>query len=135
VLDYVTGRGFGMHPFSQDRYGAVEAGQNYLLDLRQEELARQCFLRAVQLDPDNARAWTYLGNIAYARNKPSQALAAWRHALRLQPGRTKVHAAIAHTLLEQGDKNGARQEWQQIVKLAPDSADGRRAADALASTK
>ncbi|MFU8896690.1 MAG: PA2778 family cysteine peptidase [Gammaproteobacteria bacterium] len=64
------------------------------------ELAAEGYLAAVNRWPEEAMAWTALGNVHYLQRDLAAAAAAYRHALELSPG---LHAAcnnLAQTLSE-----------------------------------
>jgi len=91
---------------------------------------------ALQIDPNDANASTDLGVAYYYANQPDRALQQFDHSLTVDPTHTK-------TLLNQGivrafgkqDLAGAAESWQKAIDLAPESAEGRAAKQALDSLR
>jgi cytochrome c-type biogenesis protein CcmH/NrfG len=87
---------------------------------------------ALKIDPRNVNASTDLGVAYYSNNDVDRALRQFDHSLAVDPRHLK-------TLLNQGivrafgkqDLTGAAASWQQVVTLAPDSEEGRRAKQGL----
>jgi len=92
--------------------------------------------QALALDPGNVNASTDLGVSYYYTNQADRALAQFDVSLGIDPKHTK-------TLLNQGivrafgkqDLDAAAQSWQKVIELAPDSAEGRAARQALDGMK
>jgi TolB-like protein/Tfp pilus assembly protein PilF len=120
----------------------VEAYQFYLrgrdlLNRRGASIppALECFQRAVELDPDYALAWAgiadaytvlgYFGGVRPADGK-SQALAAARRALAIDPSAAAGHTALAcATLLFENNRDLAGQEFERALELNPQYVQGR----------
>ena len=64
------------------------------------ELAAEGYLAAVARWPEEAMAWTALGNVHYLQRDLAAAAAAYRHALELSPGLQAACNNLAQTLSE-----------------------------------
>jgi tetratricopeptide (TPR) repeat protein len=64
------------------------------------ELAAEGYLAAVARWPDEAMAWTALGNVRYLQRDLAAAEAAYLHALELSPGFRTACNNLAQTLKE-----------------------------------
>jgi serine/threonine-protein kinase len=91
--------------------------------------ARECFERAVALDPNYAQAWAGLADAyttsGYSGLAPGdtvmpQALAAARRALELDPALAEAHNALAcAALVWERDYALAEREWKRAIELNP----------------
>jgi tetratricopeptide (TPR) repeat protein len=92
--------------------------------------------RSLAIDPTNVNVSTDLGVAYYYTNQPDRAITQFEHSLGVDPNHTK-------TLLNMGlvrafgkeDLAGAARAWEQVIKVAPDSAEGRAAKQALDSMR
>src|SRR6185436_14436211 len=69
--------------------------------------------KAIERDPLRPNSYNNLGFILQAVNRDTEAEAAFRRALELDPGRASRHYGIGLALLLQGKTDAARQEMQQ----------------------
>jgi tetratricopeptide (TPR) repeat protein len=78
--------------------------------------------KAIELDPDSARAHVNRGNVYYRYNRHNEALAEYNQAITLSHGelapayfnRAKSHLAL-------GETDAAAKDFQQAATLAPDT--------------
>ena len=92
------------------------------------EQAAPWYETALAIDPKNADAGTDLAIVYYYAGQVDRALAQIDRALSADPRHVKA-------LLNQGfiraagkqDLAGAAESWEQVVSIAPDSEEGRRA--------
>ena len=113
----------------------LDLGNLYFDSERFEEAARW-YEQALAIDARNVNASTDLGIAYYYMNQPDRALQQFDRSLAIDPRHTK-------TLLNLGivrafgkdDLDGAAQAWQRVVEYAPDSAEGKRAKQALESLR
>jgi len=113
----------------------VELGNLYFDSERFEDAARW-YEQALVIEPRNVNASTDLGIAFYYMNQPDRALQQFDRSLVIDPRHTK-------TLLNLGivrafgkdDLDGAAQAWQRVIEYAPDSAEGKRAKQALDSLR
>lgn len=92
---------------------------------------------AIELDGRNADVSTDLGVSYYYTNQPDRALAQFERSLAIDPNHTKtmLNLGIVRAFGKQ-DLDGATKAWEQVVAIAPSSAEGqaaRRALDAMKS--
>ena len=109
---------------------------NLYFDAERFADAARWYEQALSIDPRNVDASTDLGIAYYYMNQPDRALQQFDRSLTIDPRHTK-------TLLNLGivrafgkdDLDGAAQAWQRVVEYAPDSAEGKRAKQALESLR
>jgi len=81
--------------------------------------AVRTLLRAVTVEPENARAHYYLG-LAYGRvGARAGAISQLRDAVRLAPGDPKFHATLGLAYRESGDQASAMRELKEAARLDP----------------
>lgn len=105
---------------------------NLYFDAERFEDAARWYEQALAIEPRNVNASTDLGIAFYYMNQPDRALQQFDRSLAIDPRHTK-------TLLNVGivraygkdDLPGAVKAWQRVVELAPDSAEGKVARQAL----
>ena len=115
----------------KDGRARIELGNLYFDSERFSE-ASQWYEEALKVEPGNVSVSTDLGISYYYMNQPDRALAQFERSLGLDPSHAK-------TLLNVGivraygkdDLPGAVKAWQRVVELAPDSAEGKVARQAL----
>lgn len=119
----------------QDAVVRVELANLYF-DAERFTEAIRWYEEALRIDPRNVSASTDLGVSFYYTNQPDRALAQFEQSLKIDPKHTK-------TLLNMGivrafgkeDLKGAAEAWEQVIALAPESAEGRAARQALDAMK
>lgn len=72
----------------------------------------------------HAELYATLGTSHSERGQPEQAIAAYRHALEIDPGRADVHYNLGRLLSDRGDLDGAEAEYRRTVELDPGFAPG-----------
>lgn len=113
----------------------IELGNLYF-DAENYSEAIRWYEQALRIDPKNVNVSTDLGVSYYYTSQPDRALAQFDQSLAVDP-------AHAKTLLNQGivrafgkqDLKGAAESWEKVVRLAPDSEEGRAAKRALDAVK
>ncbi len=95
-------------------------------DFRREDAIIRLCSRAVQIDPDYARAWALMAHaqayLHYSRGKGEEdGLAAAEKALALDPALAEPHAVKAQILLDRDGFDEALVEIETAARLDPDS--------------
>lgn len=106
---------------------AIQLANTYF-DAERYEDAIKWYEQGLKLKPNNPDASTDLGVSYYYTKRTEDALKQFDHSLQLDPNHTK-------TLLNKGivlafgkqDLTGARQAWEKVVQLAPNSPEGQAA--------
>jgi adenylate cyclase len=113
------------------------AQQQYLTvgDMRRLEAVVRLCQRAVEIDPNYARAWALMAAAlrlrTYFSREGDSGLAAAERALALDANLAEAHAARAGALSAQGDYDAALDEIEIAVRLDPESWDVNREAARL----
>jgi cytochrome c-type biogenesis protein CcmH/NrfG len=109
----------------------VELGNMYF-DAERYTDAIAWYEDALKLNPADPNVSTDLGVAYYYTNQPDKAVAQFEKSLAVDPKHTKtlLNLGIVKAFGKQ-DLDGAAAAWQQVVALAPDSAEGQAAKKAL----
>jgi len=75
--------------------------------------------RAIQSDPDNARAWFRLGVLQTHDGRILQAIEAFRQVIRIHPDYPEPHRNLAAIYRSLGDFDAATEELRKVMTLAP----------------
>ena len=86
--------------------------------LGQLDLAMQHLRLATEAAPAEAVAWVEIGTIHQERGNPAGAVAAYRRASRVQPGRGHAHYNCGNVLLQMGDSKQAAVEYSECNVLS-----------------
>ncbi|MCC5864130.1 MAG: winged helix-turn-helix domain-containing protein [Wenzhouxiangella sp.] len=89
-----------------------------------ERMAGDLVDRALAMEPESAAAWVAQGLLNVLQNNPEAAEAAYRTALRLDPGSASAHLHYGFLLLEEPGLHRpfeAVELWRQGARLNPDS--------------
>ena len=89
---------------------------------------------ALALDGKDVNVSTDLGVSYYYTNQPDRALDQFAHSLEVDPEhiKTMLNMGIVRAFGKQ-DLAGAADAWERVIRLAPDSSEGRAARQALDS--
>jgi len=79
------------------------------------------------LDPDRADAYVLLASALHAEGRKQEARADIAHALALYPGYPEALVERGAMRLESGDSAGARADWEEAAREAPQSDAGQAA--------
>lgn len=92
----------------------------YVSPHRVEEIA---ILRdAVEKNPNDGRAFYYLGNVLASKERIAEALEAWRAAVRLDAGNAVAHRNLALAFTKSGQKEQAIAEYERAIQAAPEDS-------------
>jgi cytochrome c-type biogenesis protein CcmH/NrfG len=109
----------------------AELGNAYF-DAERFQDASRWYEEALKLDPRNVSMSTDLGISYYYMNQPDRALAQFDQSLAIDPrhSKTLLNIGIVRAYAKD-DLEGAVKVWQRVVELAPESAEGKVARQAL----
>jgi TolB-like protein/Flp pilus assembly protein TadD len=133
-------------PPNMDAYEHVLQGEHFYFRRGTGDAERSVeqFQRALEIDPDYARAWAGLSAayslLAWKTDPPSKEIQARQRdaalrAVELNPGLAIAHQRLADYYDETGDDENKRKHYELALKLAPDDAMslGHRAAGFMES--
>jgi tetratricopeptide (TPR) repeat protein len=105
-----------------------ELGESYFL-AGESQLAIDWFTELLTVDPNNVHARTDIGTAEFNLGRTPEAKASWVAALAIAPDDVQLHynMGFLYANSEPQDLVAARQEWQKVVELAPDSNLGKTA--------
>jgi len=105
---------------------------NLYFDAERYDDAIKWYAEALALSPKDVDISTDLGISYYYTNQPDKALQQFDRSLALNPKHVKTlwNVGVVKAFGKQ-DLEGAQVAWQQVVQLAPESAEGRQAKVAL----
>ena len=109
----------------------VQLGDLYF-DAERFAEAISWYQSALEIDPKNVNASTDLGIAYYYMNQADRALEQFDRSLAMDPKHTKtlLNVGIVRAFGKR-DLEGATQAWQQVIELAPNSAEAGMARQAL----
>jgi tetratricopeptide (TPR) repeat protein len=109
---------------------------NLYFDAERFEEAARWYEDALRINPRQADASTDLGIAYYYMNQPDRALEQFERSLAADPRHSKTYLNIGIVrAFGKQDLEGAAKAWQKVIELAPDSAEGRAAKQALDSVR
>ena len=113
----------------------VQLGNLYF-DAERYDDAIKWYGEALKLSPSDVNLSTDLGISYYYTNQSDKALEQFDRSLKLDPKHTKtlLNVGIVRAFGKQ-DLEGAKQAWQQLIAIAPDSPEGQAAKRALDSLR
>ncbi|HEU4752012.1 MAG TPA: zinc ribbon domain-containing protein [Armatimonadota bacterium] len=89
--------------------------------------AARLFAQAAEADPRNASYRTNLGVALAEAGDEAGALEAYRDAVRLNPGELSAYLNMGYLYNQQERQTEAREMWEKVVALAPDSEEADEA--------
>jgi tetratricopeptide (TPR) repeat protein len=89
------------------------------LELRQNDLARQMFLRTVRAKKNDSQAWNNLGVTEYADHNYHAAISDYKRATKLDRKSAVYHSNLAMAYFEDKDMPDARQQFALAIQLDP----------------
>ena len=109
----------------------VQLGNLYF-DAEHYDDAIKWYTDALKLAPNDVNVITDLGVCYYYTNQPDKALVEFDRSLKLDPkhAKTLLNVGVVKAFGKQ-DLEGAEAAWQQVIQVAPDSAEGQAAKRAL----
>lgn len=79
--------------------------------------AKESFQKAVDKDPNNAKAWLGLGGIYNSEKNHGEALKAIKKALSIDPTYVEAYYSLGFTYENLGDRESAEREYEHFRKL------------------
>ena len=110
---------------AQQRLGAV-----YLLDGRLTE-AKECFSRALKIDPDYVDAVIGLGQVESLEGDAESARKRFETAIEIDPHRTQAHFSLGSVLQIMGQIDPALAEYFRAIECEPNHAQASRCIAAI----
>lgn len=89
------------------------------LEMKNFDLARAYFSRAVKMNKKNSEAWNNLGAAEFIGGSPGTAISDYKHAIKLDKHSAVYHANLATAYFETKNFSGARKELSAAMKLDP----------------
>ena len=96
---------------------------NIFKDLKQFDLSRLAYERAIALMPDFADAYNNMGNALKEQGKLEEAVEAYNKALAIKPDYIEVYNIMGVVLKEQGKLEEAIETYKKALVIKPDFAD------------
>lgn len=91
--------------------------------LNQPDEAKAEFQFVFRLEPNNAKAHYFLGNVLLSQDDVGGAIAQYRCALQLSPEHADLHCRLATALIAAGQVEEGLSHYQEAVRLKPDWAE------------
>lgn len=110
----------------EDSVIALTAAANQRFQEGDLVAARELYVRILEFDPTNARAYYMLSGIAVQDGDLSSAIGLAQRAITLQPATPEFHFSLASVHLSRGDLREALSSYQAALRLKPDSLDYQR---------
>lgn len=85
--------------------------------------AEQLYRQILRQQPDDADAWSRLGEVCHALGKHEEAVHAYQQALQLRPGQARVLNNLGILLMEQGRLDESIACYREALRVQPDSAE------------
>jgi cytochrome c-type biogenesis protein CcmH/NrfG len=95
------------------QYRAGQVDPHYLAD------AQNTYMHILERQPENLDALRVLGNIAFDRNEPTQAMEYYRRYLKLKPDDLSVQTDLATMMLSNKQVDAALKAYQDILRADP----------------
>jgi tetratricopeptide (TPR) repeat protein len=89
------------------------------LELRQNDLARQMFLRTVRAKKNDAQAWNNLGVTEYADHNYRAAISDYKRAMKINFHSAVYHSNLAMAYFEEKNMTDARQQFALAIQMDP----------------
>lgn len=104
-----------------------------LVGLSRNDEAVAALMNARQLAPENGTAWLLSATLARRMNKLPDALGYVQTAAALAPRDAAVALEAGNIAIAAGDEGAARKQWEQVIKIAPNSRQATTAQAQLAA--
>jgi tetratricopeptide (TPR) repeat protein len=91
----------------------------------QSERAKECYERAIQIDPANAEAHYNLGNVYLAMERPAQAAGEYGKAIKARPSYSKAYGNLGAALAMLGKQDEGIENFRRAAELDPNNVEAR----------
>jgi tetratricopeptide (TPR) repeat protein len=98
-------------------------GQSYLQN-EETDLAERAFLKALELDSQNAQAYAGLADVYLKKGSNPQGINAARQAVGLEPDNSAFYIKLADAYLKENRPQEAIKTYQKLLRRKPESAEG-----------
>jgi tetratricopeptide (TPR) repeat protein len=73
-----------------------------------------------ETNPEEPRGWLALANVYEKKEQPLESEQALRKSLEIDPANLRIYGALARSMRNRGDKNGAIGVYREMLRQAPD---------------
>ncbi|HEX3571612.1 MAG TPA: tetratricopeptide repeat protein [Acidobacteriaceae bacterium] len=101
------------------------------LEMKNFDLARAYFSRAVKMNKKSSEAWNNLGAAEFISGAPGTAVSDYKRAIKLDKHSAVYHANLATAYFETKNFSGARKELATAMKLDPEIFNRKEGAGGL----
>jgi len=77
----------------------------------------------IELMPDKALSYSYLGNLYYAEDMLDEAITNYSKSLQIEPDSAFARGNLGHALFRQGNFEGAIEHYKEMLRIKPYLAD------------
>jgi len=98
----------------------AKASPRYCFPNRPESF--QVLNRALEQNPQDARALYYLGNLYYAKTRSDEAVESWKKAVALEPGNAVAQRNLGQVLMRKREYDQAKAAYEAAIKADPTSS-------------
>jgi cytochrome c-type biogenesis protein CcmH/NrfG len=114
----------------ENREAVVEMG-NLNFDLKNYEEASKWYSKALEKDPKNINLITDMGSCYLWLKQPEKAIEYYNRSLAMDPNHFQTLMNIGIARMSMGNRAGAAEAWEKIVKLYPDNPETPMLRDAV----
>jgi tetratricopeptide (TPR) repeat protein len=81
------------------------------------------YKQAIQINPDDFRAYYNLADSYQKMGQPEEALQSFEKALKISPNDARTHYNMANLYYQKGETNQAKIHYKKVIELEPENAD------------
>ena len=102
---------------------ALDEKGNTLLKINQPDEAMKSFVKAMEINPQDAVSKIGAGYVNYLKRQFPSSIALYSAALALDKGNPDIHKKLGQAYRDSGDQQRAAQSFRNYLDLAPDAPD------------